>query len=398
MFNFMKMAEKEVQQTEKALRENNKEHKLEADDQPTAFEKTLEGERKGSDGLTPTERMLDDVRVSESEAKITEGALNDDKSMRSDEGQHPMDYFKKSEEEQLKAWRKAQGNVEAEKDFWDKYVGQQMNGEPTKQVANVQKSQLLSNYDTREEFRKQNRSVKKSSAEENLKTADAMLFHVFRQAALTGRALTDKEEQMVKDINAGKAQILAQITFDPQRNEHDFLSEQQQLEGEHQQEVQDVLGSDDYNQNDLGPREEGVEGDVLMDDPSVETTELVDDGGVIEERDPSQKAGFGDFATGPEDKTEGFDPLAETKEMMGGPAAPAAAPAPAAPAAGGAMKPISGGDVAPMDSMMDSKPVAAPQEEEGSYFDAMNPQAKPLIAKPKREPEDQLEPRFFDEM
>jgi hypothetical protein len=65
---------------------------------------------------------------------------------------------------------------------------------------------------------------------DNLKTADAMLYHIYKTA--NGRDLTEKENQMITDINGGKIRTIAQFYGD------DF-------ESEYENDITDDMGDED---------------------------------------------------------------------------------------------------------------------------------------------------------
>jgi len=209
MFNLKKQSCSNV---EKRLEESNKDSGLSVDDNSGNIDYRLEELRTHPDGMETTQKQLDSVREANENQEITEGALNNTKKgkfnlmkHRVDERQPPlMDYYKTNKKEVVKESEKKRDT-----DFWDKYVGDQLEGEPTKIVSNTSVSQLVSNYDTREEFEKNNKSIKEASVK--LSDSDAMLYYIYRKAALENREINEEEKQIVTDINSGKVRILEEL-------------------------------------------------------------------------------------------------------------------------------------------------------------------------------------------
>ena len=188
-------------------------------------EKLLEDERSDKDGAKGDkiyEKMQEDVRTG-SPDKNTEGQLNEGSTkynnakLRDDDGEPLMDYHKATEDAEIADFTKAESGTKKEKMFWDKYVNSQIPpkggneslNELTKIVDNDQSSQLLSNYNTREEMRKATPATKSASAD--LKDADALLYHIYREASENGRELTGQEKTAVEDINNYKTNVLVTL-------------------------------------------------------------------------------------------------------------------------------------------------------------------------------------------
>jgi hypothetical protein len=123
-----------------------------------------------------------------------------------------MDYYEETEKENVKDFEEAQDKIDKDTSFWDDYVGEQLDGEPTKQPENNAPSQLLSKYEDRDKFNKENPDIKKVAAKiDNLATADAMIYHIYAAAAREGRDfnnLKTDERNLLDDINIAKAKIM----------------------------------------------------------------------------------------------------------------------------------------------------------------------------------------------
>ena len=229
-----KLAEKAITTTEKMLIENNEELGLKPNEEDGNYNKLLESDRENPTGDRNYEKLLSDVRVEAvSDKSILESVLNNAKDtlnkMRDEDTNVPlMDFAKSNVIEREKEYQKAVDKGERDTSFWDKYVGQQLDSDQiTKITNNIQSSQLISNYDTREDFNKENPSIGKKVpvAMDELKTADAMLYFIYRTASEESRELNEKEKQMVTDINSGKVRILAQ--YNPQVKPEQSLSEEE---------------------------------------------------------------------------------------------------------------------------------------------------------------------------
>jgi len=170
------------------------------------YTKLLEPTRKNPEGDKNYEKLLNDgekvkTRVESSE-KITDGQLEADSTQRHDDGVVLMDMAKTVTTDK-------DPKAETKKSFWDAYVGDDIpEDQKTKTVGNTQTSQLLSNYDTREEFEKSNPSIKKNASANQLLAADALLYHTYRVAATENRELNETETKIVERVNKEKMDIL----------------------------------------------------------------------------------------------------------------------------------------------------------------------------------------------
>ena len=226
----LKKAEKTVKPYEKLLIDDNNERGL-AGDADKPYEKLLEDTRKPKDskGDKNYEKLLEKKRE-DSPSVNTEKQLDAAKSyipFRDDNPTPVMDMYKKTEDESAKEFKKETKAGDRDTMFWDKFLHDQTPADQlTKIVDNDQGSQLLSNFDTRENFRKDNSSVGKEqtgkgtrSAMELVKDADAVLFHIYTKASRENRKLTGEEQNTVDAINNEKANILtAAIKTEGQRD------------------------------------------------------------------------------------------------------------------------------------------------------------------------------------
>ena len=211
MFNLKKKAQ--IKPTEKMLSEWNDSYDYSTYDSstPVISDKQLESSRNESDEGKIAEKQLEEVRNASSKVVITEKQLNNgiDSSWmktRNDKGQHPMDMHKENSNKLADEFKKEnKTDTKDNKEFWDFYL----NVGSHEITNNVQSSQLLSNYETREDFNKNNKSIQK---EASIKDADAMIYHIYRTAYYNGRSsLTEEETQIINDINASKIKLLASI-------------------------------------------------------------------------------------------------------------------------------------------------------------------------------------------
>lgn len=232
-FNLKKQAV--VAPYEKMLADNNDEHGLSEIDNPGTIEYHLGKKvRKDNDNTVPMDRQLLDVRTKNtSDLRITEGALNEDPKLFADRrrdkeytaGVPTIQLLNEAFDQKKLALLKKQENKESrDTSFWDDFVGVEMEGKTTKVLKNVPKTQLenapdrfksldktqpiTGDYAKNEKANDKNNKIPDITA--SLKDADGMLFHIFATAASEKRETNAQENQMIKDINAGKTKLLAQ--------------------------------------------------------------------------------------------------------------------------------------------------------------------------------------------
>jgi hypothetical protein len=112
------------------------------------------------------------------------------------------------DQKQREALAEANKGQDRDTEFWDKEVGIQMIGKPTKIVSQNQKSQLPNTPDRFKNLEPDLLQKVDDSVIAKLCSADKMLFHIYATAANNDRKLTTTEEQQVKDINSGKIRLL----------------------------------------------------------------------------------------------------------------------------------------------------------------------------------------------
>ncbi len=219
VFNLKKNLNKKSQVVihEKMLNKNRSDRDAKANDDTGNIDWLLKDIRKNSKDNTIQEKRLDKEHTKENDNPILEGKLNTAKNtlnkLRIDEKDTVpvMDIDKSYDIKMDKIFHDASEKVEAKDTaLWDKYIGVQLSGKKTTIIENNQPSQLLSNFDSREEMNKTNSPIKKASVLEQIKDADAMLYFIYRTAAGQERELTEEEKQQITDINSGKIRLLAQ--------------------------------------------------------------------------------------------------------------------------------------------------------------------------------------------
>ena len=245
MYNLKKQAQ--IKPTEKMLQDQNKFYGVSQDGDAVITDKQLKDDRKDPQGDKIGEKQLKDVRNA-SDSIILEKQLNvgtgSSIDTRGDKGVVLMDMPLEADRKNQKDFDKDnKGNLSAEnKAFWDALV------EGGKKIKNnVQGSQLISNYNSREEFNKSNPSFDKKAS--LLSDADAMLYHVYKQAASQSRDLTTDEQLIVNSINANKMRILADHKADIAADE-DYRADQADIKGDELEErEQEEKDFEEYKRN-----------------------------------------------------------------------------------------------------------------------------------------------------
>jgi hypothetical protein len=244
MFNFSKRNNKMQKIAESAsypqmLSEQNAERGYTLDDSTPNINGLLDTLRGGSEDSKTVEGSLNSSRGN-MPSDITEKQLDKRESYvvhRTDKNDSvkikPMDALAEAYDQK---YRKAFADAEEGGDtsFWDKFVGEQLLGEKTKVHRNVPSSgSQLQNHPDRftslkgqpsspiatdnfSSFTKEDKvkPMVMAQAEERLKSADAMLFHIYYMASKQDRSLTAKEHKAIESISAVKRAILAQA-IDP---------------------------------------------------------------------------------------------------------------------------------------------------------------------------------------
>ena len=162
---------------------------------------------KNKDNTVPFNQQLEASRKNETEVAINEAGM-DDKivDFKSTDKKQVMDInieSRKYIDEQADAYKKAENASKADTEFWDKYVGVQLEGTMKKIDNNIPGSaSQLQNAPNRFKGEKIDKMVMAS-----IKDADAMLFHIFATVSKESRSPTEEEQQQVIDINSGKIRL-----------------------------------------------------------------------------------------------------------------------------------------------------------------------------------------------
>ncbi len=216
----------------KMLIDSNKEHGLTAAGDTGNYNKMLEENHKNLDASEISEKQLEaDRKKGGIDAMTTEAAMDTSEKVynqkRSDKAYAnpfvPTNLLEEAQhQKKVDAFNDVK--VDADTDFWDKYVGAQISDERrTKIVSNKQNSQLQNHPDRfknidktmpiHNEAKENAKTIEKKDKVDKMvmasvKDADAMLFHLYLQAAVENRELTKDETYMVGDINSGKARMI----------------------------------------------------------------------------------------------------------------------------------------------------------------------------------------------
>jgi len=237
MFNLKKHSQVKVY--DKMLQDINKKDGNEITVGPGSYEYLLKDVRKDPSGDKNYEKLLMENHANNDVQVITDKALDnrDGKTyipMRDEKPVPIMDYAKEFEKDEFKQYKDGQDNMkDLDTAFWDKFVGEQLvDREPIKIVGNEQSSQLLENYDSREDFRKATPSMKKSAELLNtIKDADALLYHIYRLATMESRETTEQEKQIINDVNSAKVRLLIVATKDVAA-EDEYRADKADIEGD----------------------------------------------------------------------------------------------------------------------------------------------------------------------
>lgn len=187
----------------------------------TLYENQLDNSRTGSaetvveNGLDTSEKMYNDKR----NKKVWNTKIKPNDSLAQAYDNHKKEVFDETEKN-----NKAAQQIDEETAFWDEYVGVQMLGKQTKIVSNSENSQLQNdssrfvNLDKIKISVDPNETIDSVLEDQNkfkkmvmasLQDADALIFGICKKASDEKRELSIEEQQQIKDINSGKARILA---------------------------------------------------------------------------------------------------------------------------------------------------------------------------------------------
>ncbi len=164
---------------------------------------------KNKDNTVPFNLQLDKSRKNKVSETITEAQLDNNQVK---EEKQITDINLKTQEydtEKTKKYKKAEEDSKRDTEFWDKYVGVQLEGEgmPTKVDNNIKDTATqLQNTEERFEEKEVSEMVVAS-----LKDADAMIYHIYASALSKNRELNNEEKQQIADINSGKIRLISQM-------------------------------------------------------------------------------------------------------------------------------------------------------------------------------------------
>ena len=199
---------------EKKLEENRTSMNLSNDQQGVVGKNiNLSLPTKSKDNTIPFNVQLEASRKNKTNVAITEADMdNKTVDFKSIDKKQVMDInveSRKYMDEHSDAYKKAEAASKADTEFWDKYVGDQLEGEgmPTKVHNNIPgAASQLQNAPDRFKGKKIDKMVMAS-----MKDADAMLFHIYAKASQENRGLTNEEQQQIVDINSGKIRLAQMV-------------------------------------------------------------------------------------------------------------------------------------------------------------------------------------------
>ncbi len=217
-FNLSKVAAKDgTKNYNKMLEDQNKKMGIAREEDSKNINLSLI--KKDQDSTLTLEKQMESTREGSDTLKVTEKAINEEKKVYNERRiQNPENVMAiniAAEAHDLKhqeAYKAAENKEKQDTEFWDKYIGQELEGEKTTVDKNVSKTQLAN---APERFKGLDTAVDKvveykvpNLVESSLKDADAMLFHIYAAAHKENRDLNDTEKQMVVDINSYKNRTL----------------------------------------------------------------------------------------------------------------------------------------------------------------------------------------------
>ncbi len=223
-FNLRKKASAEdFTISDKGLDKNRKDMNLSNDQQGVVNKNiNLSLPVKNKDNTVPFNQQLEASRKNQTKVEITEAGM-DDKivDFKSKDKKQVMDInveSQKFDKEKAEAYKKAENDSKADTEFWDKYVGSQLEGTMKKVDNNIPASaSQLQNMPDRFKGEKIDKMVMAS-----IKDADAMMFHIYATVVKENRELTIEEHQQISDIHSGKIRLLAQNMVMPVRRSLEY--------------------------------------------------------------------------------------------------------------------------------------------------------------------------------
>ena len=172
---------------------------------------------KNKDNTIPFNVQLDATRNNKFERQIIEARMDDkevtfgtQKDTMIDINEETQKYIDKKEE----AFKKAENATDADTSFWDKYVGDDLEGTKTTVMKNTPESAS------------QLPNVQAEEIETILRDADAMVYHIYATAYSQGRDLEDEEKQQLVDIESGKIRYMASKMIEPVKRSLSYTSKE----------------------------------------------------------------------------------------------------------------------------------------------------------------------------
>ena len=193
---------------DKSIYQNRKEMNLSNDYQGVVNKNiNLSLPIKNKDNTVPFNQQLEASRQNKTDITITEAFMNDNiVNFKDTNKKQIMDINIETRgyiDEISDAYKKAENSTKADTEFWDKYVGVQIEGTMKNVSDNIPSSNSqLQNHPDRFNGEKMNKMVMAS-----IKDADAMCFHIYATAFKESRSLTDEEQQKLVDIESGKIRL-----------------------------------------------------------------------------------------------------------------------------------------------------------------------------------------------
>jgi hypothetical protein len=207
MFNYSKYKQSS---TESNINDKLKDQQQDNDGLKST-EKALDGERKDKEIDITTEGQLDSVHEAEVdetlEALIDDVDLTDEYPQRSDLEHlaNPVNISSMANDAKRDEDYKSSGT---DTDYWDKYTSS-FNAESIKNAP----SQLHNVSDRLKSLKNDDRDTSElqKMVTASLLDADAIVYHIYRQAASNGGKVTEADQSIINRINKDKAYLLAQI-------------------------------------------------------------------------------------------------------------------------------------------------------------------------------------------
>lgn len=184
-----------------------------------SYRKDIEGDIITEKQLENPPRQVDSSRKASVGGSIIEKMLNDATgglNKTRDQGIPLQDMTKTYEKAFTEAYKKGDDpGFKTKDDRFSVKPGSQMIGPSSNKVSvdgRKGESQLLSNYDSREDMDKANPSIKKAEIINNLKIADALTYHIYRTAATKGIEVSKQEKDKLELIALEKTFFLKKLS------------------------------------------------------------------------------------------------------------------------------------------------------------------------------------------